>query len=179
MSAFNTAWMVLKMPPLPRGVQDVTGRIGEQEFGPRGSKSLSNRMAFNLGKVGGDADQKELRDFLMQYGDNPEVMDMLASRFGMEPGSIEFPGRMMDPDPHSTMPMPDLPRGVPDMSMMQPEGARTPAPQLAERAPDPNTVPPAPDTGDVAVGRDNSLDMLLGQFSDNQVLDEARRRGLL
>ena len=179
MSAFNTAWMVLKMPPLPRGVQDVTGRIGEQEFGPRGSKSLSNRMAFNLGKVGGDADQKELRDFLMQYGDNPEVMDMLASRFGMEPGSIEFPGRMMDPDPHSTMAMPDLPRGVPDMSMMQPEGARTPAPQLADRAPDPNTVPPTPDTGDVAVSRDNSLDMLLGQFSDNQVLDEARRRGLL
>ena len=175
MSAFDTAWMVLKMPPLPRGVQDVTGRIGEQEFGPRGSKSLSNRMAFNLGKLGGDADQKELRDFLMQYGDNPEVMDMLASRFGMEPGSIEFPGRMMPRDPSSTMAIPDLPRGLPDMSMMQPEGARTPAPQLAERAPDPNTVPPAP-TGDVAVGRDDSLDMLLSQFSEKQLMAELGRR---
>ena len=78
----------------------------------------------------------------------------------------------MDPDPHSTMVMPDLPRGLPDMSMMQPEGARTPAPQLADEAPDPNTVPPARTTS-------AGLDMLLSQFSDNQILDEARMRGLL
>ena len=58
---------------------------------------------------------------------------------------------------------------------MQPEGARTPAPQLAERAPDPNTVPPAP-TGDVAVGRDDSLDMLLSQFSEKQLMAELGRR---
>ena len=179
MSAFDTAWMVLKMPPLPRGVQDVTGRIGEKEYGPKGSKGLSNQMAFNLGKVGGDADKNELRDFLLAHGDRPEVMDALAAAYGMPPGSIKFPGNMMEADEYSTMPMPDLPRGVPDMPLGDKPDANTVPP-----APEANAGPPAP-TGDVAVGpapapaRDPNVEMLFSQFNDDQVLDEARRRGLL
>ncbi len=130
MSAIDYAWSVLKAPPLPRG-SPISGAIGDRSFGPAGPKKLSNQMARALNEMGGEMDQGALKQFLMEHGDNPEVMDMLSSRFGMEPGSINFPGSMMPHDPHSTMVMPDLPAGAPEMSMMQPDGARTPAPQIA------------------------------------------------
>jgi hypothetical protein len=134
MSAIDYAWSVLKAPPLPRG-SPISGAIGDRSFGPAGPKKLSNQMARALNEMGGEMDQGALKQFLMEHGDNPEVMDMLSSRFGMEPGSINFPGSMMPHDPHSTMVMPDLPAGAPEMSMMQPDGARTPAPQMMSHAP--------------------------------------------
>ena len=177
MSAFDTAWMLLKMPPLPRGAP-IPGRVGETGFASAGPKKLTNRMSRHLGE-GHDVDQEALKQFLMEHGDNPEVMDMLAGRFGMEPGSISFPGSMMPRDPHSSAPMPELPRGTPDLSMMQPDGARTPPPQLTGSAPDANTVPPAP-AGDVGVGPapagDENAQMLLSQFSFEQLLNELMRR---
>ena len=135
MSAFNAAWSILKAPPLPRG-SPFSGAIGDRSFGPAGAKKLSNKMARALNQMGGEMDQGALKQFLMEHGDNPEVMDFLASRFGMEPGSINFPGSMMGHDPHSTLPMPDLPAGAPDMSMMShapmtaAEGANTPPRQF-------------------------------------------------
>jgi len=172
MSAFNTAWLVLKMPPLPRGAP-IPGRIGETEFPSAGPKKLTNRMSRHLSEghldhmTPIDIDQEALKQFLMEHGDNPEVMDMLATRFGMEPGSISFPGSMMPRDPHSSAPMPELPRGTPDL------------PQLTGSAPDANTVPPAP-AGDVGVGPapagDENAEMLLSQFSFEQLLNELMRR---
>ncbi len=135
MSAIDYAWSVLKAPPLPRG-SPISGSIGDRSFGPAGPKKLSNQMARALNEMGGEMDQGALKQFLMEHGDNPEVMDFLASRFGMEPGSINFPGSMMPHDPHSTMVMPDLPAGAPEMSMMShapmtaAEGANTPPRQF-------------------------------------------------
>ena len=135
MSAIDYAWSVLKAPPLPRGAP-ISGAIGDRSFGPAGPKKLSNQMARALNEMGGEMDQDTLKQFLMAYGDNPEVMDMLSSRFGMEPGSINFPGSMMPSDPHSTMVMPELPPGAPEMSMMShapmtaAEGANTPPRQF-------------------------------------------------
>ena len=160
MSAIDYAWSVLKAPPLPRGSNQLLGRIDGQSFGPAGPKKLSNKMARALNEMGGEMDQGALKQFLMEHGDNPEVMDYLASRFGMEPGSINFPGSMMPHDPHSTMVMPDLPAGAPDMSMMQPDGARTPAPQSS--AP-PAEVPFIPLT-------------ILSQFSTAELQAELFRR---
>ena len=117
MSAIDYAWSIIKAPPLPRG-SPISGAIGEQRFGPAGPKKLSNKMARALNEMGGEMDQGALKQFLMEHGDNPEVMDMLAGRFGMEPGSINFPGITMPSDPQSTLAMPDLPTGAPDMSMM-------------------------------------------------------------
>ncbi len=144
MSAIDYAWSVLKAPPLPRGAP-ISGAIGDRSFGPAGPKKLSNQMARALNEMGGEMDQGALKQFLMEHGDNPEVMDYLASRFGMEPGSINFPGSMMPHDPHSTMAMPDLPAGAPHIPIPAPTpqiaggglsggraneiAARTPAPQ--------------------------------------------------
>jgi len=168
MSAFNAAWSILKAPPLPRG-SPFSGAIGDRSFGPAGAKKLSNKMARALNQMGGEMDQGALKQFLMEHGDNPEVMDMLAGRFGMEPGSINFPGITMPSDPQSTLEMPDLPTGAPEMSMMQPEGARTPAPQIAG--------------GGLSGGRANEIaqrseliSSILSQISTDELQQELFRR---
>ena len=162
------------MPPLPRGAP-IPGRIGETEFPSAGPKKLTNRMSRHLSEghldhmTPIDIDQEALKQFLMEHGDNPEVMDMLAGRFGMEPGSINFPGITMPSDPQSTLEMPDLPTGAPEMSMMQPEGARTPAPQIAG--------------GGLSGGRANEIaqrseliSSILSQISTDELQQELFRR---
>ena len=164
MSAFDTAWMLLKMPPLTRGAP-IPGRIGETNFPSVGPKRLTNRMARHLGE-GHDVDQEALKQFLMEHGDNPEVMDMLAGRFGMGPGSISFPGSMMPRDEHSTAPMPELTRGTPNLDV------NTVPPMSDPR--DEVSAPAAP--GPQRFNTDDNAEMLLSQFSFEQLLNELMRR---